>query len=380
MPQRRTMQEDRDAKCDGGDSRNRQPLCRGHECLVLHVLRGQGENEDEDGADRGVGPEQPFWQTLAANAVQIVGGEDGEGRDRRKDVAGELGSGEGEEEDREERPEDEELGEGVACAGVAEIALGFMADLPLGDGDLDGIDERADGDDGPGHQADEQDAEVVPEGLMVLVAVGGEALQIVLEEEESVEGGVVPLNGDVPRKHHREVKKDAGEPDGATEERPLAAETGEEQDDGEGQEGCDRAFGEGGGGSEEVEVEEPELLAGLVPGVPAEHADAEGRGELHVGGGSAGEADDSDAGGGDERGVEVASGAESPHVEEDQDDEDEGAGGGWEAGGPVVDAELLEEAHGAPVVEGGLLEPGLAVEDWGDRCLRRGSGRSCVDR
>ena len=163
-----------------------------------------------------------------------------------------------------------------------------------------------------------------------------------------------------------EIEQDSGEPDGAAEERPLAAQAGEEQDDGEGEEGRDGAFGEGGGGSEEVEIEEPEFFAGFVPGVPAEHADAEGRGELHVGGGSAGEGEDADAGGGDEGGVEVASGAESAHVEVDEDDEGERSGGGGEAGGPVGDAELLEEAHGAPVVEGGLFEPGLAVEDGGD--------------
>ena len=89
-----------------------------------------------------------------------------------------------------------------------------------------------------------------------------------------------------------------------------------------------------------------------------------------------------DAGGGDQSGVEMASGAESPHVEEDEDDEGEGGGGGGKPGGPVGDAELLEEAHGAPVVEGGLLEPGLAVEDRGDGAaemqwkeLRRSSRR-----
>ena len=72
------------------------------------------------------------------------------------------------------------------------------------------VDEGADGDDGPGHQADEQDGEVVPEGLMVLVAVGGEALEIVFEEEEAVEGGVASLDGDVPGQHHDEVEQDAG--------------------------------------------------------------------------------------------------------------------------------------------------------------------------
>src|SRR3981081_1023629 len=207
---------------------------------------------------------------------------------------------------------------------------------------------------------------------MVLVAIGGEAFQILFEQEETVEGGVALLDGDVPGQHHDEVERDAGPPDSAAEEGPLAAETGEEQDDAEREEGRHRAFGQGSGCAKEVEVEEPELLAGLVPGVPAEHADAERGGELHVGGGSAGEGDDSHAGDGDESGVEMASGAEPPHVEEDEDDEGEGGGGGGEAGGPVGDAELLEEAHGAPVVEGGFLEPGVAVKDGWERYCRDG--------
>ena len=88
-------------------------------------------------AERGVGLEQPGGEAGAADAEEVVAGEDGERRDGGQDVAGELGAGEGEEEDGEERPEDEELGEGVAGAGVAEVALGLVADLPLGDGDLD---------------------------------------------------------------------------------------------------------------------------------------------------------------------------------------------------------------------------------------------------
>ena len=62
----------------------------------------------------------------------------------------------------------------------------------------------------------------------------------------------------------------------------------------------------------------------------------------------------------------MAPGAEAAHVEEDEDDEGEGGGRGGKAGGPVGDAELFEEAHGSPVVEGGFFEPGLAVKDGGD--------------
>src|ERR1700722_11466363 len=160
---------------------------------------------------------------------------------------------------------------------------------------------------------------------MVLETVGGEALDIVLEEEEAVEGGVAPLDLDVPGQNHDEEEGDAGPPDGSSEERPLAAEAGEEKDDGEGEEGRNGAFGKGRGGSEEVEIEEPEFFAGFVPGIPAEHADAEGRGELHVGRGSSREADDAQAGGRDEGRVEMAAGAESPHMQEDKDDECQGS-------------------------------------------------------
>ena len=271
-------EEDCDADRGGSGCGRDEPLGGGYEGFVLHVLGSKYENEDEDRADGGMGPDEPLWQAAAAQAIEVVGCEDGEGRNGGKDVSGEFGTGEGEEEDGEEGPEDEELGEGVAGAGVAEVTLGIVADLPLGDGDLDGVDEGADGDDCPRHESEQKNAEVVPEGLVMLVAVGGEALQIVLEEEKLVEGGIASLDGDVPGEDHYEVKNDAGEPDGAAEERPLAAETGEEKDDDEGEEGGNGAFGEGGCGSEEVEVEEPELFAGLVPGVPTEHADTEGSG------------------------------------------------------------------------------------------------------
>ena len=70
-----------------------------------------------------------------------------------------------------------------------------------------------------------------------------------------------------------------------------------------------------------------------------------------------------DAGRGDQRRIELASGPEAPHVQEDQHDQQERAGGGGQSRGPVGDAELLEEAHGAPVVERRFLQPRMAVED-----------------
>src|SRR4051794_40166698 len=110
---------------------------------------------------------------------------------------------------------------------------------------------------------------------MVLEVVAGEALEVVFPEKFAEEGGVAALHGDVPGQHHRKIEQDAGNPDGAAEDRPLAAQADKEQDDAKREEGSDGALGECRGGAEEVEIEEPEFLAGLIPGVPAKHADAE---------------------------------------------------------------------------------------------------------
>ncbi len=202
MPQRRMESATPKQGGEGGGGRDEQPGERRDQGVEAHVLRREDEDEDEEGAGGGVGPEQPGGEAAAADAVEVVAGEDGQRRDGGQDVAGELRSGEGEEEDGEDGPEDEELGEGVAGADVAEVALGVAAGLPFGDGDAGGVDQGAEAEDGPGHEGDQQDGEVVPEGLVVLVAVGGEALEIVLEEEELVEGRVAALDLDVPGQDH----------------------------------------------------------------------------------------------------------------------------------------------------------------------------------
>ena len=54
------------------------------------MLGSKDEYEDHDGAECGVTPEKPFGKAFAADTIEVVGGEDGERRDGRKDVAGEL--------------------------------------------------------------------------------------------------------------------------------------------------------------------------------------------------------------------------------------------------------------------------------------------------
>ena len=252
---------------------------------------------------------------------------------------------------------------------MADVSEFGAAGAPFGEGALDGVDQRGDGDDRPGREAEQHDGDVIPGALFVLVEVGGEAFEVVLEEEDAEEDGVAVLDGDEPGQHHGEIEDDAGNPDAAAQQRPFAAQSGKAEDDRDGHKRRDRAFGESGGADEEVKVEEPEFAVGFIPGVPAEHADTEWRGELHVGRCAAGESDDAGAGGGDEGRVELASGAEAAHVQVDEDDQGEGEAGRGQAGGPIVNAEFPEGEHGAPVIEGRFFEPGLAVEDRGDEVV-----------
>jgi hypothetical protein len=78
----------------------------------------------------------------------------------------------------------------------------------------------------------------------------------------------------------------------------------------------------------------------------------------------------------------VAAAPEAAHVEIDERHHNEGEAAGRKSGAPVVDAEFLKDKHGAPVVEGGLLEPGLAVEigrDAGAEPAFEGVGRIEAD-
>ncbi len=129
-------------------------------------------------------------------------------------------------------------------------------------------------------------------------AVGGEALQVVFQEENAQKVGITPLYRDIPGQHHGEVENHPGEPERPAQQEPLPPQGGEGENDEHGQKGGHGAFGQRSHADEEVEVEEPELLVRLIPGIPAEHADAEGGGQLHIGRGSAGEADDAGARGG----------------------------------------------------------------------------------
>jgi len=238
--------------------------------------------------------------------------------------------------------------------------------FPLIDRRADRIGKGSDRDDRPGGEPEQHDGDVVPEGVIVLEAIGGKALEIVLEEEDFDKGGVPALDGDKPGEDHREIKHDARPPEAAAKKGPFAAQDGEDPDDDKSQQGRDRTFGKGGSANEEVNVEEPEFAARLIPGVPTEHADTERGGQLHVRGGATGKAEDARAGSGDERGVELAAIAKATDMQVDEHDQHEGKAGRGKACGPVMDAELAEGEHGAPVVKGRLFKPGMPPEHGRD--------------
>ena len=52
-----------------------------------------------------------------------------------------------------------------------------------------------------------------------------------------------------------------------------------------------------------------------------------------------------------------------------QNDQNEGEFGGGQARRPVVHAKVFEGEHRPPVVEGGLFQPRLAIQDWGNKVV-----------
>ena len=103
--------------------------------------------------------------------------------------------------------------------------------------------------------------------------------------------------------------------------------------------------------------------ARLVPAEPGEEGQAPGRGEEHVCGGGAGEAEDEDRGGDHEGGIEAGGVADAADGEEGSEDQEGGGDGRRDAGGPVGDAEDGVGEHFSPVEKDGFFQPGVVVED-----------------
>ena len=215
----------------------------------------------------------PPVQAGGAFAEQVVADENRDRRNGREDVTGQFGLREGEENNGNESPEHQEFRERVAGTVGLSFCHGGVAKAPFRHRSLDAIDERPHRNHRPWHQRQQDDHEVVPEGLLVLVAIGGKPLQVVFPEELPEEGRILMLHGDEPGQHDGEVKRHAGPPERALHDRPLAPQGGKSDDDDDGQERRDRPFGQRRHAGKEINIEEPELRVGLVPGVPAQQPD-----------------------------------------------------------------------------------------------------------
>jgi hypothetical protein len=176
------------------------------------------------------------------------------------------------------------------------------------------------------------------------------------------------LHGNKPGQHHGEIKQNSGPPQRAEYDAPLLAQEGKRENDEHRKKRRDGPLGQRGEAGEKVNVVEPELGAGFIPGVPAEQTDGQRGGHLHICGRAARESHDAGTRHRDQRRIQMPSGPESPHVQVDKRRHDKGKGSGGKTGAPVVHTEVLKEKHGAPIIERRLLQPGTAVE------IRRDAG------
>ena len=108
---------------------------------------------------------------------------------------------------------------------------------------MEGIGDYAEEKDGPRKNCDEDDRQVIPEGLDVLELGGEVALEIVFDDEDAEEVGVAVGAEDIPGKRGEKKSEEGG---GMKESEGVAPAFGEERPEKNGTAGEDdggRAFG-----------------------------------------------------------------------------------------------------------------------------------------
>ena len=231
--------DDQQRGSDPRQGRDEQGL-RGRQIRsVEHKPGKQHGKRRHEPDDHGMAAKDPLVQTRGAATEEVISGKNRNGRDGREDVSGELGLGEGEEKDGNEGPQHQEFREGIAGAAGLFPGIGGVAQPPFGDRGLDPVNQGPEGNHRPRHDSQNDNHNVIPEGVWVLVAVGGETGDILLHEEFVEEGGVGPLHGDKPGQHDGEIEEHAGPPERASDNRPLAAQGRECTHDDDGQKRSD---------------------------------------------------------------------------------------------------------------------------------------------
>ena len=102
----------RNADHDG----NKKCLSRRHDSLVDHVLRAQHQHKGQKAGGDAVREQKSSGKPGLAYAEKIVTRQNGDRRDRRQDVAGQLRTGKREKHHGEQRPKHQELWKGVSRA------------------------------------------------------------------------------------------------------------------------------------------------------------------------------------------------------------------------------------------------------------------------
>src|SRR5215471_4440735 len=124
-------------------------------------------------------------------------------RNRRQNVSWKLGTGNAEEHDRNQDPDQQ----------IALQAVIILAGLILAAKSLNTISAgphyRHDGEYGPGKHAQQEYRDVIPERLRVLIKVGAKALQIMLDEKYADELWHPHLHSYIPRQGNRKKQQEA---------------------------------------------------------------------------------------------------------------------------------------------------------------------------
>lgn len=105
--------ENEQSRTEGRKQGSDEGVRRRNHGAVSHKPRKQEHGNGHDSAKGSVSDQHPAVEANVASAIEEVTGKNGDGGNGGQDIARELGLGEGEKDDWNERPEDKKLREGV---------------------------------------------------------------------------------------------------------------------------------------------------------------------------------------------------------------------------------------------------------------------------
>ena len=257
-------------RAQGGRNGHRQRPRRRHGRPVHHKPRQQQRKQRHHSAQHRMPGQQAAMQPLLPAAEKIIAGQNRDGRNGRQNVARQLGLREREKHNRNQRPQHQKLRKRIARPVRLRLVRMRAPQPPLRHRGLYAVNQRADRQHCPRHQRQQHHHQVVPNRLLMLIPVGREPLQVVLQKELPEERRVLHLHRDKPRQHDGEVQNHARPPERALQQRPLPPQRREGRHNHNRKKRRHRPLGQRGYAGKKVNVEEPKLGVRLVPRVPAQ--------------------------------------------------------------------------------------------------------------